>query len=120
MRKRIRTHHAQIYIDAEDPRRSLSRRQAKQLIRQLIAGFQARSLRKGDCVCIHSFNDVSTTSATTTRLRPHKLSHAIAVLFLRRPGHYWCRACVDWHESRLHRLRVAAPLEDVQGEAHYN
>ncbi|KIW88198.1 uncharacterized protein Z519_11309 [Cladophialophora bantiana CBS 173.52] len=47
-----------IYIDPGDPRRSLSLRQAKHLIRRLIAGFRSRSLAKGDCICVHSFNDL--------------------------------------------------------------
>ena len=48
----------QIYIDAKDPSRSVSSNQARVLIRKLVAGLQAAGLKKGDCVCLHSFNDV--------------------------------------------------------------
>lgn len=48
----------QIYIDAKDVSRSISSNQARVLIRKLVAGFHAAGLKKGDCVCLHSFNDV--------------------------------------------------------------
>ncbi|KIW82948.1 hypothetical protein Z517_02191 [Fonsecaea pedrosoi CBS 271.37] len=47
-----------IYIDPVDPSRSISSRQAKTLIRHLIAGFRSRKLERGDCVCIHAFNNL--------------------------------------------------------------
>ncbi|CAK4031062.1 acyl-coenzyme A synthetase [Lecanosticta acicola] len=47
-----------IYIDALKPERSISARQAKKLVRQLAAGFKAIGVQKGDCVSIHSFNDI--------------------------------------------------------------
>ena len=47
-----------IYIDGLNPSNSISARQARKLIRQLVAGFHAIGLKRGDCVCIHSFNDI--------------------------------------------------------------
>ncbi|CAD6441605.1 6a52cfbf-8984-433f-9ed1-2d116ac6e905 [Sclerotinia trifoliorum] len=47
-----------IYIDANDPSRSISPKQARLIIRKLVAGFHAAGLEKGDCVCLHSFNDI--------------------------------------------------------------
>ncbi|KAK6384286.1 hypothetical protein LTR65_009660 [Meristemomyces frigidus] len=47
-----------IYIDALKPSNAFSARQAQTVVRQLVAGFRAVGLKKGDCVCIHSFNDV--------------------------------------------------------------
>ncbi|KAK5170923.1 uncharacterized protein LTR77_004067 [Saxophila tyrrhenica] len=47
-----------IYVDAADPSRSISATQAYKLIRQLVAGFQAAGLKKGDVVCLHSFNNL--------------------------------------------------------------
>lgn len=47
-----------IYIDALEPSRHYTHRQAKNDIRKLAAGFRAQGLRKGDVVCIHSFNNV--------------------------------------------------------------
>lgn len=47
-----------IYIDAKDPARSVSSNQARTLVRKLVAGFHAAGLKKGDCVCLHSFNDI--------------------------------------------------------------
>ncbi|KAJ5483836.1 Phenylacetyl-CoA ligase epaB [Penicillium diatomitis] len=48
-----------IYVDAHRPTRSISCNQARHLIRQLIAGLRAAGLRRGDCVLIHSFNDIN-------------------------------------------------------------
>ncbi|KAJ5875745.1 uncharacterized protein N7473_013092 [Penicillium subrubescens] len=48
-----------IYIDVRDPKRSISCNQARTLIRSLIAGMRASGLRQGDCVLIHSFNDIN-------------------------------------------------------------
>lgn len=48
----------QIYIDALDPSRSISSRQARELTRRLCAGYKALGLKEGDCVCTISFNDV--------------------------------------------------------------
>ncbi|CZR65933.1 related to 4-coumarate--CoA ligase [Phialocephala subalpina] len=47
-----------IYIDASNPARSISARQARSIIRRLVAGFCAAGLEKGDTVCLHSFNDI--------------------------------------------------------------
>lgn len=47
-----------MYIDAKDSSRSISLNQARVIVRKLVAGFQAAGLSKGDCVCLHSFNDV--------------------------------------------------------------
>lgn len=50
---------SQIYIDAYNPSRSISRNQARLIIRQLVAGFHAVGLKNGDCVAVNAFNDVS-------------------------------------------------------------
>ncbi|GAB7348711.1 hypothetical protein MBLNU459_g7450t1 [Dothideomycetes sp. NU459] len=47
-----------IYMDASDPSRSISARQARRIVRQLAAGFRAIGLRPGDCVCLHTLNDL--------------------------------------------------------------
>ncbi|PYH98415.1 acetyl-CoA synthetase-like protein [Aspergillus ellipticus CBS 707.79] len=47
-----------IYIDALNPHRSISWKQARTRVRQLAAGFHAARLQPGDCVCVHAFNDV--------------------------------------------------------------
>lgn len=48
-----------IYVDAENPERSLSALEARSTVRKLVAGFRAEGLKPGDCVCVHAFNDVS-------------------------------------------------------------
>ncbi|OQE19169.1 hypothetical protein PENSTE_c016G09809 [Penicillium steckii] len=48
-----------IYIDTHNPSRTISCNEARKLIRRLIAGLRASGLRKGDCVLIHSFNDIN-------------------------------------------------------------
>jgi 4-coumarate--CoA ligase len=47
-----------IYIDALNPSHNVTARKAKTVIRQLVAGFRAMGLQPGDCVNIHSFNDI--------------------------------------------------------------
>lgn len=49
----------QIYTDPDNPQRSLSASEARVMVRKLIAGFKAKGLQPGDCVCVHAFNDVS-------------------------------------------------------------
>ncbi|KAJ5697123.1 AMP-dependent synthetase/ligase [Penicillium malachiteum] len=48
-----------LYIDVHTPSRSISCNQARPIIRRLIAGFRAAGLQSGDCVLIHSFNDIN-------------------------------------------------------------
>ncbi|KAJ5309366.1 FAD linked oxidase N-terminal [Penicillium atrosanguineum] len=48
-----------IFIDIRDQSRSISCNQARKLIRLLISGLRASGFRKGDCVLIHSFNDIN-------------------------------------------------------------
>ncbi|KAL4779644.1 hypothetical protein BJX76DRAFT_365074 [Aspergillus varians] len=47
-----------LYVDVANPSRSISHNQARSIIRQLIAGLRAWGLKPGDCVAIHSFNDI--------------------------------------------------------------
>ncbi|KAK3110826.1 hypothetical protein LTR53_014491 [Teratosphaeriaceae sp. CCFEE 6253] len=82
-----------IYIDALDPERtSVSARQAKKLIRQLVAGFRAIGLQQGDCVCVHSFNHAyyplvflavvaagGVWAGTNPAYTSHELTHALKI-----------------------------------------
>lgn len=47
-----------ILIDVNDPSRFVTPRTARTTVRKLVAGFKAEGLEPGDCVCIHSFNEV--------------------------------------------------------------
>ncbi|KAH8812215.1 4-coumarate-CoA ligase-like protein [Xylogone sp. PMI_703] len=47
-----------IWHDATNLARTISSRQARKLIQQLIAGFHAVGFKPGDCICVHSFNDI--------------------------------------------------------------
>ncbi|KIW26987.1 uncharacterized protein PV07_06769 [Cladophialophora immunda] len=47
-----------IYIDTSNPSRTLSLNQGLGMVRKLGAGFRAAGLKKGECVCVHSFNDI--------------------------------------------------------------
>lgn len=48
-----------VYIDAQNPKRSYTFGQARSTVKKLAAGFRKAGLKKGDVVCLHSFNDVS-------------------------------------------------------------
>ncbi|KAK8234214.1 hypothetical protein HDK77DRAFT_513930 [Phyllosticta capitalensis] len=51
-------HDDPVYIDAVNTSRCYTARQAREIIERLCAGFKAAGLKKGDVVCLHSFNDV--------------------------------------------------------------
>lgn len=79
-----------IYIDGNDPKRFYSAKTARVLIRQLAAGFKAIGVKEGDCVCIHSFNDIcyplfflgliaagGVFAGTNPAYTSHELSHTL-------------------------------------------
>ncbi|OQO13431.1 hypothetical protein B0A48_01659 [Cryoendolithus antarcticus] len=81
-----------IYIDALKPSNNISSRQARKLIRQLVAGFHAAGLQQGDVVNIHSFNSIwypifllgvvaagGVFSGTNPAYTPYELSHALKI-----------------------------------------
>ncbi|KAF7183472.1 hypothetical protein CNMCM7691_003671 [Aspergillus felis] len=47
-----------IFVDVHNPSRSITCNQARKIVRQLIAGLRAWGVKPGDCVAIHSFNDI--------------------------------------------------------------
>ncbi|KAA8652842.1 hypothetical protein EYZ11_003322 [Aspergillus tanneri] len=47
-----------LYVDVHCPSRSISCNQARRVIRRLIAGLRVWGVSPGDCVAIHSFNDI--------------------------------------------------------------
>lgn len=51
-----------LFIDAEDPSRSFTAAQFRQLVRTLIAGLKAHNVQPGDCVLVHLGNSVSERS----------------------------------------------------------
>jgi len=80
----------QIYISALNPSNNISARRARTAIRQLAAGFQALGLQRGECVCIHSFNDIwypifflgviaagGVYAGTNPAYTAHELAHAL-------------------------------------------
>ncbi|KAI5285950.1 hypothetical protein KEM54_000178 [Ascosphaera aggregata] len=48
-----------VYIDANEPTIFVTWNQALKMVRQLIAGLRAAGFKKGDCLNLHSFNDVN-------------------------------------------------------------
>lgn len=50
--------HRPVFLDAEDPSRSLTASQFRCLVRTLIAGLQAHHVQRGDCVLLHLGNSV--------------------------------------------------------------
>lgn len=47
-----------VFINAADQSQSISAAQAWALIRKLVAGFRRAGFQAGDCVCLHSFNNI--------------------------------------------------------------
>ncbi|KAJ5121481.1 uncharacterized protein N7515_009442 [Penicillium bovifimosum] len=47
-----------LFIDAEDPSRSFTAAQFRQLVRTLIAGLKAHNVKTGDCVLLHLGNSI--------------------------------------------------------------
>ncbi|KAL3455870.1 putative AMP-binding enzyme [Aspergillus heterothallicus] len=77
-----------VYVDVANPSRSISSNQARTIIRQLIAGLRAWGVKEGDCVAIHSFNDIyysmlvlaivgagGVFTGTNPAYTPHELAH---------------------------------------------
>ena len=52
-------HDRAIYIDVNQPDRTITAKEAHVTVRKLIAGLKANGLNKGDPVCLYAFNDVS-------------------------------------------------------------
>lgn len=48
-----------LFIDAEEPSRSLNAAQLRLLVRTLVAGLKAHQVESGDCVLLHIGNSVS-------------------------------------------------------------
>ena len=81
-----------IYIDALNPRNAISARQARTMVRKIIAGLRALGLQKGDCACINSFNDIhypmfflglvgagGIFSGVNPGYTPHELAHTLKI-----------------------------------------
>ncbi|KIX00982.1 uncharacterized protein Z518_10048 [Rhinocladiella mackenziei CBS 650.93] len=81
-----------IFIDATQTSRSISHVQARKVIRQLIAGLHHAGVQKGDCVIIHSFNDIyypilvlaiigsgAIFAGTNPGYTPHELRHHVKI-----------------------------------------
>ena len=79
-------------IDPSNPSTYYSHSSAKKLIRQLIAGLHAAGLKRGDTVCIHSFNSITyplivlaiigaggLSVGTNPSYTRHELSHGVKV-----------------------------------------
>ncbi|KAL4925699.1 acyl--CoA ligase [Aspergillus undulatus] len=77
-----------VFIDVANPSRSISFNQARAIVRQLIAGLRAWGIKEGDCVAIHSFNDIyypmlvlsivgcgGIFTGTNPSYTPHELAH---------------------------------------------
>ncbi|OCL09846.1 AMP-binding enzyme [Glonium stellatum] len=47
-----------VFINAADKSQSISAAQAWSIICKLVAGFKSAGLQAGDCVCLHSFNNI--------------------------------------------------------------
>ena len=79
-------------IDPTNPAINLTHSSARKLVRQLIAGLHAAGLKRGDTVCIHSFNSIyypilvlaiigasGLSVGTNPSYTKHELNHAVKV-----------------------------------------
>ncbi|KAL4968878.1 adenylate-forming enzyme AfeA [Aspergillus stella-maris] len=79
-----------LFIDAENPSRSLSARQFRTLVRTLIAGLKAHHVQRGDCVLVHLGNNIvypalffsvigagGVFMGSNARSQPHELEHLL-------------------------------------------
>lgn len=86
-----------MYIDALNPERFWTAAQCHKAIRQLAAGFKAAGLSEGDCVSIHSFNDINYPVLVNGIAGFGMLSCHAAGLVSLRTG----RRSVHWYKSRI-------------------
>ncbi|KAJ5934087.1 hypothetical protein N7466_003634 [Penicillium verhagenii] len=109
-----------IYVDAKNPSRSISCNQARLKIRKLIAGLRAAGLRRGDCVLIHSFNDINYSilvlaiigaggifTGSNPAYTPNELAHHVKAAE--------CKFLISEPEI-LHNLLTAAKKVGIQKE----
>ncbi|KAL6245817.1 hypothetical protein RBB50_006970 [Rhinocladiella similis] len=81
-----------ILVDASQPERFISHLHARTTIRKLIAGLRDMGVRRGDCVIVHSFNDIYYTllvlaiigsgaifAGTNPGYTPLELQHHVAI-----------------------------------------
>ncbi|KAJ6081295.1 hypothetical protein N7499_006169 [Penicillium canescens] len=81
-----------LFIDAEDPSRSFTAAQFRQLVRTLIAGLKAHNVQSGDCVLLHLGNSIlypalffgiigagGVYMGSNPRSQPQELDHIIAL-----------------------------------------
>ena len=47
---------SQLYIDANNPSRSLTFAQTRTAVRAIINGLHAMGIKRGDCVAVHTYN----------------------------------------------------------------
>lgn len=108
----------QIYIDASNPARSISARQARSIIRRLVAGFRAAGLDKGDTVCLHSFNDV--VWPRFYFLKTSTNSRIIDLLFSYLPRRNCRRRNLVRYKPWLYAVRTFASYDVNEGKIHYH
>lgn len=98
-----RLNNLQVLIDASDASRYVTPRSARKITRQLIAGLRAEGLRPGDCVCIHSFNDVCTNMALgVTSILGMRVLRTSDLLPNDIHGHNRHWSTIYWLQPRLH------------------
>lgn len=100
----------QVYVDTNDSTRTISCNQARVIIRQLIAGLRAAGVKPGDCIAIHSFNDVSREIRPVT-VFPN--ADRTDFLFHARSGHYRRRWDFYRHKSGIHGRGAQSPHQDI-------
>lgn len=71
-----------IFIDAQDPSRSLNASQFRLLVRTLIAGLKAHHVQHGDCVLVHLGNSVWSPAKPHSALLSHRVLRHLPVLYL--------------------------------------
>jgi hypothetical protein len=109
------SHSLQLYIDAADSNRSLSATEIRTQVRQLVAGLKHHGLRKEDCVCVVSFNDVRTHSCSF--LFPHAHTY-LDPLYQPVPRHHWVGRALHGRKSRLHSSRAGSPPSNNSSQIH--
>ncbi|QVM11961.1 hypothetical protein D8B26_006599 [Coccidioides posadasii str. Silveira] len=93
----------QIYINPHNASESISCNQARVLVRKLIAGLRANGFKNGDCLNVHSFNDVR-VKCHTENSRTMLIECELDLLPHTLPCSDWCWRCLRGDESKLHPI----------------
>ena len=104
-----------LYIDAENPARTLNKSQTRSLTKNFIAGLQHEGLQAGDCVLVVLFNNVSRASPSID----FSLI-SVDLLFFPVFRYHRCWWCLPGHKPKKLRVRTRSSHQAYYAQIHHH